>query len=235
MNQIIMNTELTTMLTNGLEKRELPNQPAALKIAAKIISWIFHPVFIPVYVLIFLLKEQSYLFVALTGGKKTLTVIQFAVMYALFPVVTALLLKALGFISSIYMKTQRDRIIPYVICMIYYFWVWYVIKNQSIYPDELIQFTLSVFISSVLGLMSNAYMKISMHAMAVGAMTTFILLLALQGSISSGIYISAVLLITGLVCTARLVVSDHTNKEIYTGLFIGVASMVLAKSFYHLF
>ena len=235
MNQIIMNTELTTMLTNGLEKRELPNQPAALKIAAKIISWIFHPVFIPVYVLIFLLKEQSYLFVALTGGKKTLTVIQFAVMYALFPVVTALLLKALGFISSIYMKTQRDRIIPYVICMIYYFWVWYVIKNQSIYPDELIQFTLSVFISSVLGLMSNAYMKISMHAMAVGAMTTFILLLALQGSISSGIYISGVLLITGLVCTARLVVSDHTNKEIYTGLFIGVVSMLLAKSFYHLF
>lgn len=231
-----MNTELTTTtLTNGLEKRELPNQPEPLKIVAKIISWIFHPVFIPVYVLIFLLREQSYLFVALTGGKKTLTIIQFVVMYALFPVVTALLLKALGFISSVYMKTQRDRIIPYVICMIYYFWVWYVIKNQSIYPDELIQFTLSVFISSVLGLMSNAYMKISMHAMAVGAMTTFILLLALQGSISSGIYISAVLLITGLVCTARLVVSDHTNKEIYTGLFIGVASMMLAKSFYHLF
>ena len=230
-----MNTELTTILTNGLEKRELPNQPGTLKIAAKIISWIFHPVFIPVYVLIFLLKEQSYLFVALTGGKKTLTVIQFAVMYALFPVVTALLLKALGFIGSIYMKTQRDRIIPYVICMIYYFWVWYVIKNQSIYPDELVQFTLSVFISSVLGLMSNAYMKISMHAMAVGAMATFILIVALQGAISSGIYISAVLLITGLVCTARLVVSDHTNKEIYTGLFIGVVSMLLAKASYHLF
>lgn len=230
-----MNTELTTTLTNGIEKRELPNQPDALKFAAKIISWIFHPVFIPVYVLIFLLREQSYLFVALTGGKKTLTVIQFAVMYALFPVVTALLLKALDFIGSIYMKTQKDRIIPYVICMIYYFWVWYVIKNQSIYPDELVQFTLSVFISSVLGLMSNAYMKISMHAMAVGAMATFILILALQGTISSGIYISAVLLITGLVCTARLVVSDHTNKEIYSGLFIGVTSMLLAKSFYHLF
>jgi hypothetical protein len=230
-----MNTELTTALTNGLEKRELPNQPEVLKFAAKIISWIFHPVFIPVYVLIFLLREQSYLFVALTGGKKTLTVIQFAVMYALFPVVTALLLKALGFIGSIYMKTQKDRIIPYVICMIYYFWVWYVIKNQSIYPDELVQFTLSVFISSVLGLMSNAYMKISMHAMAVGAMATFILILAFQGTVSSGIYIAAVLLITGLVCTARLVVSDHTTKEIYTGLFIGVASMLLAKSFYHLF
>jgi len=67
-----MNTQLATTLTNGLEKRESPNQPGILKIAAKIISWVFHPVFIPVYVLIFLLREQSYLFVALPGGWGTL-------------------------------------------------------------------------------------------------------------------------------------------------------------------
>jgi hypothetical protein len=230
-----MNTQLTTAPGNGITKREMQQQPGLIKIAAKIISYIFHPIFIPVYVLIFLLKEQPHLFVALTGGKKTLTVIQFAVMYAMFPVVTALLLKALGFIDSVYMKTQRDRIIPYVICMIYYFWVWYVIKNQSIYPEELIQFSLSIFISSIFGLMSNAYMKVSMHAMAVGTMATFVLILALQGIISSGIYLSAALLLAGLVCTARLIVSDHTSKEIYTGLIIGVASMLLAKISFNLF
>ena len=230
-----MNTQLTAPTGNGIEKREMQPQPDALRAIAKILSYIFHPIFIPVYVLIFLLREQPHLFVALTGGKKTLTVIQFAVMYALFPVVTALLLKALGFIDSIYMKTQRDRIIPYVICMIYYFWVWYVIKNQSIYPDELIQFSLSIFISSILGLMSNAYMKVSMHAMAAGAMVTFVLILALQGIISSGIYLSGAFLIAGFVCTSRLIVSDHTHKEIYTGLFIGVVSMLLAKTFFNLF
>ena len=133
------------------------------------------------------------------------------------------------------MNTQKDRIIPYVICMIYYFWVWYVIKNQSIYPEELIQFTLSIFISSILGLMSNAYMKASMHAMAVGAMATFVLILALDGTISSGIYLPAALLIVGMVCTARLIVSDHTNKEIYTGLIIGIVSMLLAKNLFSLF
>jgi hypothetical protein len=179
-------------------------------------------------VLVFLLQIQPHLFVGLSPLKKTFTIIQFAVMYAFFPVVTALLLKALGFIESVFMRTQKDRIIPYVICMIYYFWVWYVIKNQSVYPGELIKFSFAIFITSVLGLMSNAYMKVSMHAMAMGVMMAFVLLLAWNESLDSGVYISASLFLTGLVCTARLIISDHSNKEIYTGLFLGALSLMIA-------
>ena len=230
-----MNDLLTAQPTNGNGKEELIRFPQAIAIGAKIISWIFHPIFIPVYVLTFLLQVQPQLFVGLSSLKKTFTIIQFGVMYAFFPVVTALLLKALGFIESIYMKTQKDRIIPYVICMIYYFWVWYVIKNQSAYPDELIEFSLAIFISSILGLMSNAYMKVSMHAMAMGVMAAFVILLAMQDSLDSGIYISAAILLSGLVCTARLIVSDHSNKEIYTGLLLGIASLVIANFIFNYF
>jgi hypothetical protein len=230
-----MNEILTAKPTNGNGKEELIRFPEAIKVAAKIISWTFHPIFIPVYVLIFLLQIQPHLFVGLSPLKQTFTVIQFGVMYAFFPVVTALLLKALGFIESIYMKTQKDRIIPYVICMIYYFWVWYVIKNQSAYPDELIEFSLAIFISSILGLMSNAYMKVSMHAMAMGVMAAFVLLLAMQNSLDSGVYISAAILLPGIVCSARLIVSDHSNKEIYTGLFLGIASLLIANFIFDYF
>ena len=230
-----MNELLTAQPTNGNGKEELIRFPQAIKIGAKIISWIFHPIFIPVYVLIFLLQIQPQLFVGLSSLKKTFTIIQFGVMYAFFPVVTALLLKALGFIESIYMKTQKDRIIPYVICMIYYFWVWYVIKNQSAYPEELIEFSLAIFISSILGLMSNAYMKVSMHAMAMGVMAAFIVLLAMQDSLDSGVYISAAILLPGLVCTARLIVSDHSNKEIYIGLLLGIASLAIANLIFNYF
>ena len=44
------------------------------------------------------------------------------------------------------------------------------------------------------------------------------MLLALTQSVSFGVYISVALLIAGLVCTARFIVSDHTQKEIYGGL-----------------
>lgn len=230
-----MNNLLTVEPSNGNGQPERVQQPEVLKTTARIISWIFHPVFIPVYVLLFLMREQPHLFAGLTALKKTFTIIQFGVMYIFFPVITALLLKALGFIDTIYMKTQKDRIIPYVICMIYYFWVWYVIKNQSVYPDELVKFSLAVFIVSVLGLMSNAYMKTSMHTMAMGVMAAFVLSLAWNETLESGIYISGALFLTGLVCTARLIVSTHTNKEIYTGLFLGITSLIAADILYGYF
>ncbi len=204
-------------------------QPAILRVPAKIISYIFHPVFIPVYVAWFLINVQPYLFVSFIDWTKTTTMIQFLVMYSFFPLVTTLLLKRLDFISSIYLKTQRDRIIPYIVCMIYYFWVWYVLYRQPDYPPAIIQFSLAVFVASIVGLMANIYFKISMHAISTGVMLMFIILQALNGNDGFGIYISVALLITGLVCTSRFIVSDHTPKEVYVGLLAGFFSQLIAS------
>jgi len=40
--------------------------------------------------------------------------------------------------------------------------------------------------------------------------------------------LAAVLLITGMVCTARLIVSDHTVKEVYAGLLMGLLAQFAA-------
>ncbi len=210
---------------------ELPSQPKSVRIIAKIISYIFHPVFIPVYVAWFLIYIQPLLFSGFSPWKKMTTMIQFLVMYAFFPLITTLLLKGLGFISSIHLKTQRDRVIPYVACMIYYFWVWWVLHNQVDYSSAIVMFSLAIFIASIGGLMANIYMKVSMHAIAVGVMVTFIILLGFYLQKDFGIYISIALLITGLVCTARLIASDHSQKEIYWGLVIGMASQIVASWF----
>ncbi|MES1214673.1 MAG: hypothetical protein ABUT20_04075 [Bacteroidota bacterium] len=227
----IMNPGLIVDDQNRLQEFRntgLPAQPATIRVAAKIISYIFHPVFIPVYVAWFLINIQPYLFVSFIEWKKTTTMIQFLVMYSFFPLVTTFLLKRLGFINSIYLKTQRDRIIPYIICMIYYFWVWYVLYRQPEYPPAIVQFSLAIFIASILGLMGNIYFKISMHAISCGVMLTFIILQAFSGNAGFGIYVSIALLITGLVCTARFIVSDHTQKEVYGGLIVGILSQLFA-------
>src|ERR1700730_4963882 len=94
--------------------------PVTISIAAKIVSYVFHPLFIPVYLSWLIVKTQSYLFGSFTNWDKTIFIVRFGVMYIFFPLVSVLLMKALGFISSIQLRTQRDRIIPYVVCMIYY-------------------------------------------------------------------------------------------------------------------
>ena len=227
-----MNTRLVVDSDNQLhELREtgLPTQPSSLRIAAKLVSYIFHPVFIPVYIIVFLLYVHPYLFAGFTEWDKKLVLIQSFVMFTFFPIVTVLLLKALKFINTIYLHSQRDRIIPYVACGIWYFWIWYVWRNLPDYPREAIVFALAIFIASFIGLIANIYMKVSMHAISMGVMATFILLLAFSQPISFGVYISLALLIAGLVCTARFIVSDHTPKEVYGGLLLGIFSQLIAN------
>jgi hypothetical protein len=208
---------------------EFPPQPAFIQLLAKIISYVFHPLFVPVYIILFLISIQPHLFAAFTPMQKTITIIRFVVFYTFFPLVTVLLARGLGFLDSIFLKTQRERIIPYVACGVYYFFMWYVLRNQPEFSREVVILTMAIWIASSLGLIANIYMKISLHTMSVGVMVTFIMQLALAQGYGFGVYISATLLITGLVCTARLIASDHTQKEVYTGLAVGILSQLIAN------
>jgi len=211
-----------------------PQHPAAIRLMGKIISWIFHPVFIPVYVVWFLVYVHPYLFAGFTEWNKSIVMIQAFVMFTFFPVITVLLLRALKFINTIYLHTQKDRIIPFVACGVWYFWIWYVWRNMGqlkdaiIIPTAAVQFALAIFLASSIGLLVNIYMKVSLHAISMGVMITFIMLLAFSQETSFGLYISVAFLVAGLVCTARFIVSDHTQKEVYAGLLLGIVSQLIA-------
>ncbi len=219
-----------------LEYREIrPEQPVLLRLLARFISWVFHPIFLPVYMVLFMLYLHPYLFAGFTGWQKTRTLMMALLMYTFFPLITILLLKGLGFISSIYLRTQKDRVIPFIATMIWYFWIWYVWKNMAEVEDTVeippaaVQFALACFISTIIGLMGNILMKVSLHAIAVGVLAVFALLLAFNQGLHFGIYLSVVIFIAGLVCTARFIASDHSSREIYFGLLTGAVSMLLAS------
>lgn len=226
-----MSTRLIVDNQNELQELrtpDFPSQPSIIRFAATVISYLFHPLFIPVYLALFLVMLQPHLFASFTPTQKILTILQFFVIYSFFPLVTVLLVKALGFLQSIHLRTQKERIIPYIACGIYYFWMWYVLRNQPQFSKEIVMLSMAVWIASSIGLMANIYMKVSMHALSMGVMLTFILLLALHQGGGFGLYLSAAFLVTGLVCTARFIVSDHTQREVYGGLILGMLSQLIA-------
>jgi membrane-associated HD superfamily phosphohydrolase len=227
-----METRLVVDKKNNLQELRPPQSkyPAAVRLAARIISYIFHPLFIPVYISWIIFKIQSPLFSVNETGKN-FYIPRFILLYTFFPLVTVLLLKAVGFISSIHLENRRDRIIPYVICMIYYWWSWHLFDNQPEYTRLSVIISLAIFLASIGGLMANIYMKVSMHAIAAGVMAAFVMLLAFSEDLSFGIYISISVLLAGIICTARFVDSDHTAKEIYVGLLVGILSLVIAMKF----
>lgn len=226
-----MSSRLVVDTTSQLQEyRDTGHQPkhAGIQFIAKLISYVFHPLFVPVYIAWFLITVQPYLFASFTPAQKILTLLRFVIMYSFFPLVTVLLAKALGFLDSIFLKTQKERVIPYIACGVYYFWMCYVLRNQPEFSKEVIQLSMAIFIASSLGLLVNIYMKVSMHAISMGILLMFMVILAFTQTGNYSIYLSIAILIAGVVCTARFIVSDHTPAEIYTGLLLGIVSQLIA-------
>lgn len=211
-----------------------PQQPAVVRAMAQLVSYVFHPVFIPVMVIWFFLYVHPYLFAGLPAPQKFRVLIMSVVSFTLFPLVTVLLLKGLKFIETIYLKTQRDRVIPFIACMIWYFWIWYVwnnfgkTDNGNDIPRMVVQFAFATFLSTIFGLMINIRIKISLHMIAAGIVLMLFLLMAFTQALNFGIWLAIVFFLTGLIATARFIVSDHTATEVYGGLFTGMVSMLLA-------
>jgi len=209
---------------------ETPRQPLLIELPAKFISYVFHPLFIPLYITYFIIQIRSYQFAGISDWGNLRILLQVFVNCTFLPLVSILLLRALNFIDSIFLKTQKDRIIPYIICMIFYFWNWYVFKNNH-EVNDLVSMSMAIFNASVLGFLVNISMKVSMHAISVGVMATFLALLAFTDSSSFSLYLAIAVLIAGIVCTSRLIVSDHSQREIYYGLLIGILSQLAAHYF----
>ena len=209
---------------------ETPQQPLLIQLLAKFISYVFHPLFIPLYITYFIIQVRSYQFAGINDWLNLRILLQVFVNCTFLPLASILLLRALKFIDSVFLKTQRDRIIPYIICMTFYFWNWYVFKNNHEVKD-LVSMSMAIFNASVFGFLVNISMKVSMHAISVGVMSTFIALLAFTDSSSFSLYLAITVLIAGIVCTSRLIVSDHSQKEIYYGFLVGVFSQLAAHYF----
>ena len=209
---------------------ETPPQPAWIRVLATIISYIFHPLFIPVYLAYFIMEVRSYEFAGLDDWNRTLKLLLIVISCTFVPLFAVLLLRSLRFIDSIFLKTQKDRIIPYIICMTFYFSVWYYFKKNHEIKD-LVSMSMGIFNASVFGFLVNIFMKVSMHAIGMGVMCTLVALLGFTDTVSYSFYLAAAILIAGVVCTSRLIVSDHRPKEIYLGFVIGVFSQLAAHYF----
>jgi len=202
-----------------------------LTLSAKVISYLFHPLFIPTYIFLFLVYQFPYNFTNITEWQLKLKIFSTFWMTAFFPAFAVFLLYRLKLSSSIYLRTAKERIAPYVITMFFYWWMYYLSRSMKDQPEVLKFFYFGIFISTSAGLILNNFFKISLHAMAMGGAAAAIILFSFYYQTELGPAISIATLITGLVCTSRLLVSDHTPVEIYAGLIVGVLCQLIGYWF----
>ena len=215
-----------------MQAATIPDSPGktvpALRIPAMLLSYLFHPIFIPIYCIAFLVMVHPTYFSGFSMQQKKFTIVIASINLVFFPLMAILLLKAVGFIQSIFLHTQKDRIIPYMAYGIFSFWAYTVFKGQPIYPPIIASFILGIFLAGSGGLIANIYFKISMHALGAGGFTGLFLIISFGNSMAMIWPLALAICISGMVCTARMLLNSHTEKEIYTGFLLGILAQLVA-------
>ena len=138
-------------MDNAVEhKANTYKQSSVVTFFAKLFSYVFHPLFIPLYVAYYLVFVHQGYFTGFNEKAKSWVLIRIALNMVFFPALTVLLLKSVGFIESIFLKKQKDRIIPYMAAGVFFFWMYLVFRNQLKYHRYSLLLLLEFFLHRLL-------------------------------------------------------------------------------------
>jgi len=196
-------------------------QPKALQVLASILSYILHPVFMPLVMTLVLYELSPVSFAGVTVSQLKMWLLSIGITTLFFPLFTLLLMKGLGFAKNFHMETTRERIIPLIATMIFYFWASHVFNSI---PSPLIikVLLLGSFWGIIVLFMINIFVKISLHTAAAGGMIGVLLVLMMISPVNIILPFFLALFIAGIMGTIRLILRAHTPAEIWLGYIVGI-------------
>lgn len=203
-----------------------------LRIPAQLISILLHPVFMPLYSCLLLYRIAPQLFDAVAPRQLYGWLGMVLINTVMFPLLLMGLLKGLGFIKSIFLKETKERVIPLIGVMVFYFWPYLVAKNVHA-PEAARILMLGNFWGVIAVFMCTIFFKISMHTSGVGSVLGFLIVLSmLLGYIAVAPLLAA---IAGalLIVWARKALGAHSWKELLLGLGLGIAAQLGAWLYLH--
>ena len=179
------------------------------------------PFYLPVLGLIFLFTF-SYLSIFPTMYK-LLMVLLFYLFSVLLPTyLIHVYSKYEGWTTKQLINRER-RMVPYVISILCYFLGFYLLTLMNT-PDFISVIFVVAIIIQVLCAAVNRWWKTSIHSAGIGGVTGMVIAFSLILSFDPTWWLCMLLLIAGLVGTARMVLRQHSLAQIVCGYLIGLAS-----------
>ncbi|WP_203256454.1 hypothetical protein [Hyunsoonleella ulvae] len=185
----------------------------------KSVSVIFHPLLMPIAgVLFYFAKTPRFIDREVIWAK----LVSLSILTIVLPILLYFLLKTLGRVNSIYLKSTKERIIPLVLNAI----VILLVIQRILRPDpyiELYYFFVGVLISTLACLILAIFkFKASIHMIAISGVFMFFIALSIHFSININGTLALMSIVIGAVATSRLHLKAHTYPELLMGIFVGI-------------
>lgn len=215
------------------------------KTLARLLSLLFHPLLVLTYALLLLMLINPYAFSVRSVADKRAMMLLLSVFTTSFmlPAFGVALMKPLGLIKTWQMEDKMERTGPYILAGVFYLWLYKNLLSTGQAPDLFATCTLGATIALFLTFFINIFTKISAHAVGMGGLVAMFLLAmktwgdgmfdlpALGGvlQLSLNVVLATVIIIAGLVGTARLALGAHESRDLYRGYAVGIAAVLFAS------
>ncbi|MTB53376.1 hypothetical protein [Lewinella sp. W8] len=218
--------------------------PARKPAWALMLSGLFHPLLVPTYMFLLLVAVNPYLFGSnnFLDTRSAITLLMIFLYTFVIPLVSVVLMLALGMISSLMIDDRMERIGPLLLVMVLYFWVYYNFSQSNDIPTIFSSYMLGIVMALGASFVINVADKISLHAVGMGGLVGMAMItMAIFGAngiqisgltFSLGLLVLLTVILAGLVGSARLALKAHAPGQLYVGYAVGFIAQLAALLYY---
>ena len=190
---------------------------------ALFLSYVLHPAMAPVVGVSFLLLLSPYYI----ADKLFFLVVTYVFCGTyIFPMLMILMLKKLRIIGSIHLPTAKERKFPFLTSTLFYFLTAQSVRNFPIPRNVSIYLFAGVALLLIMFILLR-YTKISAHMAGMGSITGLFIYISAFYKINLIYILVGIIVLAGLLGTARLVLKAHSSFEIYLGFILGFSCCTL--------
>lgn len=188
---------------------------------AHFVSYALHPLLMPSYALLLLFNMESYVIYSISlkhlGIIAGLNLVNTAIMPALF----LLVLYRLNRVSNLHLNEQYERTLPFLVGLFFYFFNYYIFRSSAL-PQIIVSMTLAGALTIFFAFLVNFRFKISIHVISISCVTGIFMGMSQVMNQHMNFKIMALIILCGLVGSARLKLKAHSPFQVYTGAILGV-------------
>ena len=194
--------------------------PRTLLVAAKYITIIFTPFYLPLMgmVALFLFSYLS----MMPWLYKLLVLLTVWLLTVFMPTRLISLYQHYQGWPVMRLLKREERVIPYVISILCYLFCFYLMKLAHT-PHFMSSIVMAAIAIQIVCALINNWWKISIHSAAIGGTTGAVIAFSLIFGFNPIWWLAALILLAGILGTARLILRHHTLWQITGGYLIGVA------------
>ena len=188
-------------------------------LAARIMSMIFTPFYLPLVglVTLFLFSYMSLLPLAY----KLPMLLTVYISTILMPSLLIHLYRRFQGWTSKELGRKERRIVPYLISILCYFGCFFLMEYRNT-PRVISIILVAALVIQMVCALINVWWKISTHTAAIGGVAGGLVVYSIAFSFNPIWWLAFVILLAGMVGTARMILRQHTLAQVVTGFLVGV-------------